>query len=115
MLETGLERLEVAGEGLVRLGDGTQGDMLAVFVQVVAEDEGMVALLGGLDHVPVGVAVEALLLVVVRKGHVQVGAVQLGVDLLVEELVNLLVHGCSFLDCRGACTLPTAPLCMPPL
>ena len=61
-------------------------------MQVVAEDKGMVELLLGLDVVPVGEALQALLLVVVGEGQVQVGGVQLLVDLVVKQFVHTLIH-----------------------
>ena len=69
---------------------------LAVLVQVVAEDHRVVALFLSLDLEVVGVARQALLLIVVGEGEGQVGGVQLRVDLVVDELVDLGVHSCPF-------------------
>jgi len=65
-------------------------------VQVVAEDHRVIALFLSLDLEVVGVARQALLLIVVGEGEVQVGGVQLLVDLVVDELVDLGVHSCPF-------------------
>ena len=65
-------------------------------MQVLAEDHGVVALLLRLDLEIVGVAGQTLLLVVVGESEVQVGAVELLVDLVVDEFVHLGVHGSPF-------------------
>ena len=92
MLHGGLERLQEVREGLVGHVDGQKLHGLAVLMQVVAEDHRVIALFLSLDLEVVSVAGQALLLVVVGEGEVQVGGVQLLVDLVVDELVDLGVH-----------------------
>ena len=92
-----LKRLEERGEGNVRLRDLGKLDLLAVLVQVLAENQGMVALFGCLDLEVVRVAGKAFLLVVVGEGEVEICAVKLGVDLLVDQLDDIFLHGVSFL------------------
>ena len=93
VLKRCLQRLQVAGELLVGLGDGQKLHLAAVLVQVIAENHRMVAIFLGLDLVPVGKAFQALLFVVVGKRQVQVRRVELFVDLVVEQFVDLVVHG----------------------
>ena len=71
-------------------------------MQVVAEDERMVALFLRLDLVPVGEARKAFFLEVVGERKVQVGRIQFLVDLVVQKLVHTLVHDASFGAPRGA-------------
>jgi len=92
VLERGLQRLQERGEFLVGLIDGQQLHLATVLVQVVAEDKSMVAFFLGLDLVPVGKALETLLLVVVGEGQIQIRRVQLLVDLIVQQFVHACVH-----------------------
>ena len=89
MLETRFERLEVILEGLVRLIDCLELDLAVVVEQVLAEDKGMVTLFGSLDEIPVLVAIETLVRVVIRKGEVEICRIQLLVNLVVEKFVHL--------------------------
>ena len=97
MLERFLERLEEGTERDIGLGDGGQMDPLAVLMEVVPEDECMVAFLRRLDLEVVRVAGKAFLLVVVGEGEVEICAVKLGVDLLVDQLDDVFLHDASFL------------------
>ena len=97
MLLAGEQRREVVGEDLVGLGDGEHLDLHVVVEQVATQNLCVADLLLDLDHVPVGKALEAAVLVVVRKGEVEIGRVEFLVDLLVHELGDVLVkcHGGS--------------------
>ena len=55
----------------------------------------MVALFGRLDHVVIGVALQALFLVVVGNVHVEIGGIEFLVDLLVDEIAYARIHGAS--------------------
>ena len=72
VLLAGKQRREVIGEDLVGLGDGEHLDLHVVVKQVATQDLCVADLLLDLDHVPVGKALEAAVLVVVRKGEVEV-------------------------------------------
>ena len=105
VLEACLERLEVVLEGLIGLGDGCHLDLVVVVQKVTAENLGVRDLLLYLDHVPVSEALEAALLVVVCKREIEIGGVELLVDLRVKGVADLLVecHGKPFLPARWAC------------
>jgi hypothetical protein len=57
----------------------------------------VVSFLLGLDHVPVGKAVQSLGLEVVGKAQIEISGVEFLVDLGVEKLVYGCVHGASLL------------------
>ena len=88
MLQAGLQGGHIAGEHLVGLVDGLQGHGLVVVVQVLIEQQGVVPLLLGLDLVPVGEAVQAPGLIVVGEVQIQIGGVELLVNLLVQQLLD---------------------------
>ena len=85
MLQTGLQHIHVAVQRLVRLGNGLQGHLGVVVLEVLVKQHGVVPLLLGLNLVPVGEAVQAPGLKVVGKIQVQIGGVKLLVDLLVQQ------------------------------
>ena len=89
IFETRFERREVILEGLVRLIDCLELDLAVVVEQVLAEDKGMVTLFGSLDEIPVLLAIETLVRVVIRKGEVEICRIQLLVNLVVEKFVHL--------------------------
>ena len=98
MLQALFENLAVAGELHRRLCDGIQHRALAVELQVFHEQEGMIALLLGLDLIPVAEAVELAIVVIVREIEVEVGGVEFLGDLLIEQLYNFLIeHGFDLL------------------
>ena len=92
MLQTGFQHIHVFLEDFVGHGDGVQLDGAVVVLHVLVDEHGMVALLLGLNHVPVGEAAEAALVEVVVHVEVQVGAVELFIDLLVEQVGYFFVQ-----------------------
>ncbi len=92
VLQTVLEYLELVVQILVGLGNGAQGHLLAVVLEVLQEEHGMVPLLLGLNLVPVGKAIQTNLVIVQGKVQVQVGGIELLVDLIVEQLRNFLIQ-----------------------
>ena len=116
MLQRGLQRLQVVAEGLVGLVDGLKLHLAAVLMQVLAEDERMIALLLRLNLVPMGETLQALFLIVIGERQVQVRRIQLLANLVVNQLVHLCIHcESSFGDKAGrrrvSNTLIVAPQC----
>ena len=91
MLQAGLQHIHVFLVFLVGLGDGIQYNGAVVVLHVLVDEHGMVALFLSLDHVPVGEAGEAALVEVVVHVKIKVAAVQLFIDLLVEQVGNFFV------------------------
>ena len=81
-------------ELFVRLLDGPEGDLHVVLLHVLHEQKGVVPFLLGLDPEPVGIALKALFLIKIRKIQIQICAVKLLIDLLIQKLSNtILSHG----------------------
>ena len=91
VLQAGFQHIHVFLVFLVGLGDGTQGDGAVVVLHILVDEHGVVALLLSLNHVPVGEAGEAALVEVVVHVKIKVAAVQLFIDLLVEQVGNFFV------------------------
>ena len=100
MLQRGLQRLKMVAEGLVGLVDGLQLHLAAVLMQVLAEDQRMVALLLRLDLVPMGETLQALFRIIISERQVQVRRIQLLADLIVDQLVHLCIHSILLQDTR---------------
>ena len=79
----------------LRLCDSRKGDALAVILQILIEQHGVIPLLLRLYPVPVLKAVQSDGGVVVGKVQIQIGGVELLVDLLVEQLRYVSVHDTS--------------------
>ena len=92
MFQSSLQRVHVAGEYLVGLGNGVQGDRLVVVVQILIKQQGVVPLLLGLDLIPVGKAVQSPGLVVIGKVQIQISRVKFLVHLLVQQLLHFGVQ-----------------------
>ena len=108
MLQRRLQRLKMVAEGLVGLVDGLQLHLAAVLMQVLAEDQRMVALLLRLDLVPMGETLQALFRIIIGERQVQVRRIQLLADLIVDQLVHLCIHSILLQDTR-----PTPPPSFP--
>ena len=98
MLQARLQHGHIAVQHLIRLGDGAQGHFGAVVMEILIEQHGVVPLLLSLNLVPVGEPVQAPGLEIVGEVQIQIGGVELLVDLLVQQGRNLFTqHGkCSF-------------------
>ena len=77
------------------LCDSLKGDTLAIVLQILIEQHGVIPLLLRLYPVPVLKAVQSDGGVVVGKVQIQIGGVELLVDLLVEQLRYVSVHDTS--------------------
>ena len=64
----------------------------------------MVGLLLNLDHVPVGKTLKTAVLIVIGKREVQIGRVELGVDLLLQGLGDGGIDGHSAFPLSAWCT-----------
>jgi len=92
MLQRFLQRCHVVASFPLRLCDGLKGDALAVVLQILIEQHGVIPFLLRLYPVPVLKAVQSDGGVVVGKVQIQIGGVELLVDLLVEQLRYVSVH-----------------------
>ena len=92
MLQARLQHAHIALQRYIRLGNGLQCHGGAVVVKVLVEEHGVVSLLLGLDLVPVGKAIQPLGLKVVGEIQIQVGGVELLVDLLVQQVSDRFIQ-----------------------
>ena len=98
MLQTGLQHVHIFLEHLVGLGDGSQRHGAVVVLHIAVEQHSVVALLLGLDHIPVGEAVQTAALEIVGHIKIEIGAVKLLVDLIVKQIGYFFVkHNYYFL------------------
>ena len=79
----------------LRLCDSLKGDALAVILQILIKQHGVIPFLLRLYPVPVLKAVQSGGGVVVGKVQIQIGGVELLIDLLVEQLRYVCVHDTS--------------------
>ena len=86
------QRGHQAGAVGLRLGDGLEGDGLVVFGQIVQEFHCVVPLLHRLDAEVVGKAVQVPLTVEVGHIQIEIGGVELLVDLLVYQFCDFMAH-----------------------
>ena len=92
VLEASLHRLEVVCILVRRLVDSLEGDLCVIVQQIAAQDLCVGNLFLDLDHVPVRIALEVPVLVVVCEGQIEIGGVELLVDLLVQDVCNLFIQ-----------------------
>ena len=92
VLQPQLQHPQAAGQLPVGLGDGLQRHLSAVVLEILHHQHGVIPLFLRLDLVPVGKAIQALLLIVDGEIQVQIGRIKLLVDLLVEQLRDLCVQ-----------------------
>ena len=92
VLQAGFQHIHVFLVFLVGHGDGVQLDWAVVVLHILVDEHGVVTLLLGLDHVPIGEAGKAALVEVVVHVQIKIGAVELLVDLLVEQVGNFFIQ-----------------------
>ena len=89
------QRGHVVASFPLRLCDSLKGDALAVILQILIKQHGVIPFLLRLYPVPVLKAVQSDGGVVVGKVQIQIGGVELLVDLLVDQLRYVSVHDTS--------------------
>ena len=92
VLESGLQRIHEGGQLRLRTVNRLERNLLIVIVQILAEEHGMIPLLLRLHLIPVGKSLQTLFLVKVRKSQIEIGRIELFVDLLIEQLCYVLVQ-----------------------
>jgi len=95
VLQCLFQRGHVVASFPLRLCDSLKGNALAVILQILIKQHGVIPFLLRLYPVPVLKAVQSDSSVVVGKIQIQIGGVELLIDLLVEQLRYVSVHDTS--------------------
>ena len=102
----------VAASFPLRLCNSRKGNALAVILQILIEQHGVIPFLLRLHFIPVFKAVQPDGRIIIGKIQIKIGGVELPVDLLIEQFRYFYIHDVSLSTLRSffSCSLQTGQM-----